>query len=1039
MKTILNIGQISEDKITQQNNKLAKGNYNEKQNFYKTTDELWRERCEIIKYLLNRKCYESYTHVALYDPIGKFNIQDTRDEFMMNYCKYIYSLGLTHESYLYVEESVGKDASPVRLDVDIVAPKEVFEENKHLYTQDIILKILNSVVGLIIEMTDNKFFGEQPTEEEESKEESDDEEEEIVHEKPIKNYLPLCLTSVLFEKKAMRIKNDKCKDGFHIQFPFLYMSTSNLKLYFQPKLKERLKKEKLEQFGNGIVFDYDDTSNKVWLLYGGLKDPNSSTYRVTNTFVCKANFVIQRKLPVAVNHEVMNLENSKMKGPKTLTSIVKRFGLTNFRHKKIDFETPIQGVKNLAEFYYPYIFSTESLGRKTITLKSSYMQSLFKPSVNARKDTVYLSVGEIKNNLEMVKAFAEKKLINVEERMTDHNNWYAFGNLLYSLSNGSEEGLNLWIELSARAREHCRDSARCTVMWMGSSFHSSATIGSLYYYARIDNPVKYNEYMQQEQKNYFHSILNAVNTKEIESIFNDMECAKFIYRQFNGEWIFDPHSSKWYTFNRVRWEQEFKIRSRIYEFLKGRIEMCKEELVNYKNELNKKIFTQKPNVIEEMNLMNDDEGDDDEESMRDGNKKQLQETYSSAEDKVLSDKNKSISSLLAKIGRVTKLGTIEMACQSYFADQHFVDKLDNNPSLLGFDNGVLDLAKKTFRSSIPEDYISKSCNYNFPIEMTDSDDRVRQVDEFLDKLYPDIEIKEYIMNYFSRLLTGGNPKKEFMMLIGDADNGKTTIQRLLGAAFGDYATNLPSSVIVERTRGGNATPELDMIKGTRLVIIAEPKKGEQIDTALIKKFTGNDQIYARGLFKDGKFFEMLAKFLLAFNDMPVVHSADKAFWIRSRLIPHSSTFASEGVPEDPQEQIARKIFKRDDELTNKIGGQFKQAFMWMMYQEFLKNKYIPAPAEVLSMTENCKKDADHISEYILERTDPNKGAQVSVKTLYEGLYQWFKSKGYPQSSVPVSMQHLKDDIRRSGKFVLVSNNESIIDRALKSSAVQDLS
>jgi phage/plasmid-associated DNA primase len=45
----------------------------------------------------------------------------------------------------------------------------------------------------------------------------------------------------------------------------------------------------------------------------------------------------------------------------------------------------------------------------------------------------------------------------------------------------------------------------------------------------------------------------------------------------------------------------------------------------------------------------------------------------------------------------------------------FMDLLDNNKNLIGFENGVYDLVQSRFRHGQSDDYVSKSVGYNYEI------------------------------------------------------------------------------------------------------------------------------------------------------------------------------------------------------------------------------------------------------------------------------------------------------------------------------------
>ena len=65
-----------------------------------------------------------------------------------------------------------------------------------------------------------------------------------------------------------------------------------------------------------------------------------------------------------------------------------------------------------------------------------------------------------------------------------------------------------------------------------------------------------------------------------------------------------------------------------------------------------------------------------------------------------------------------------------FYEPRFEDKLDANPKLLGFENGVYDLDNDEFREGRPEDYVSLSAGINY-IEYDVDNPYIEEIDDFM--------------------------------------------------------------------------------------------------------------------------------------------------------------------------------------------------------------------------------------------------------------------------------------------------------------------
>ncbi|KAJ3235303.1 hypothetical protein HDU81_000654 [Chytriomyces hyalinus] len=78
-------------------------------------------------------------------------------------------------------------------------------------------------------------------------------------------------------------------------------------------------------------------------------------------------------------------------------------------------------------------------------------------------------------------------------------------------------------------------------------------------------------------------------------------------------------------------------------------------------------------------------------------------------------------------------------------DRNFGNKLDANPALIGFTNGVYDLEAEEFRDSNPTDYMTMSCNYAFEQKV---DPVIRaEIDKFFQDIQPDEAVRRYLQKF----------------------------------------------------------------------------------------------------------------------------------------------------------------------------------------------------------------------------------------------------------------------------------------------------
>lgn len=962
------------------------------------------------------------THGSMYEPYGNFMIpSNQRDAFMQSFCRYIYQCSPSLHSFLYIAEARQSAITPLVFDIDIKVELKDCKQistSPHFYNDRYVEKVIEIVNEILIETLEIEML--------------------LSHARKTDNDLAILdlLTCIVLEKKEKRF-SPSCgwKDGFHLHYPYVMLDVDFIHLHLFDKIKKKFDAS-IESLSPCIV-NLDDVSKKNWLMYGCMKSPTSQAYLATKVKCCvvtvEDNIITSSAVdddsfsaslcPLKLIDESGNPINI-LKFPNDFREELKHDNLTHSENlfKKIspklskliegtdlDYEPDDEELGILDEairYYLPYILSVEPLGRSKIELSKAAKearQQIIPAIFKERTIASPLSAEDVKDNLETFSNFIENGILNTKKRASDFNDWLRMGFALFSASNGNEEGLKLWHRFSQSCPEKY-NSDDCTKRWYRSNT-GQITMGSIIHWAKEDNPKKFEEW----QKERYRSHLRQITQKEKSSVAcSDYACTKLIYEIFGSTWRYVPNNGGgvWYDFVGHRWVNHGKAP----EKLRLICDTIKKHLTAEMDERLK--------LIDEEKKAKDDEIDI---KARKSKRDEIEFIYKSA---------------MTKVESSSRLHSILTLCASFFTDHDFVTKLDTNPSLLGFNNGVLDLDRKEFRKEgRPEDFISMTTGYDYDDDLTHDSQSVIEVKRFLFQLYPDSEIRNYIVNYFARLLKGGNPFKEFMMLLGDANNGKSTVQNLLRETFGDYAKVLPASIITSRAKPESASPYLSEVEGKRLILIAEPPPNERIDSALVKMYTGNDRIMSRRLFTEPHEFVPLAKYLLAFNDAPTVNGGDQAFWNRARIVPHKSTFVDD-APESESEQIRQKRFRTNPELSGKIGQLYRIPFMWLLMDEFKRSgeKPIKPPNEVLQRTAEYRRDNDYITQYILEKTEPATDCCVNIKTLFEGATSWFRSHSLPFEFGNIGQ--FRDAIRRGGHFQSNDGFTSINGYKYKANMVQ---
>ena len=107
-----------------------------------------------------------------------------------------------------------------------------------------------------------------------------------------------------------------------------------------------------------------------------------------------------------------------------------------------------------------------------------------------------------------------------------------------------------------------------------------------------------------------------------------------------------------------------------------------------------------------------------------------------------------------------------------FADVNIDKKMDSNPYLIGFNNGIYDLDSGTFRSGKPEDYVSMSVEYDY-VDFNGNEPVFDDLDRYFKNLFKNIEIREYVLRSLASRLEGQNNNCQINIWTGSASNGKS--------------------------------------------------------------------------------------------------------------------------------------------------------------------------------------------------------------------------------------------------------------------------
>lgn len=350
-----------------------------------------------------------------------------------------------------------------------------------------------------------------------------------------------------------------------------------------------------------------------------------------------------------------------------------------------------------------------------------------------------------------------------------------------------------------------------------------------------------------------------------------------------------------------------------------------------------------------------------------------------------------MQAVASRLGQTSDKKNIMTEAKELFYDSEFLEKLDANPYLTCFENGVVDFKQGVFRRATPEDYLAKCTKINY-IPKTEHDPQiVAEIRDFMCKLFPDKEIHDYMWEHLAASMIGVLPNQTWNIYIGDGQNGKSMLIKAMEYVLGEYKGTLAINLLTDR-RGkvGGAMPEVLSLKGLRLAVAQEPQKGDRINDGVVKQLTsGIDTIQARGLYmaQAEEFYPQFEMVLLT-NYLMEIQSNDHGTWRRIRVVPFKSLFTDNPVDNDPEKPYQ---FKIDRSLEERLAG-WKEVLASMLVEiAFVAMGKVNDCPMVMAASNEYRQSQDCIAEFIADKVIADPSGHISKTELTTEFKIWFET------------------------------------------------
>ena len=235
------------------------------------------------------------------------------------------------------------------------------------------------------------------------------------------------------------------------------------------------------------------------------------------------------------------------------------------------------------------------------------------------------------------------------------------------------------------------------------------------------------------------------------------------------------------------------------------------------------------------------------------------------------------------------------------------DKPDTS-HLLNCRNGTINLKTGELLPHNPENYITHCANVDYnPYAHS------IVVDDFLQAILPDFDTRAAILRFLGYSITGSVTEEAAMFARGSGSNGKSTLTKTLLQILGDYAGIVNSDVLLSAYHSKDvdgANPAVANLRGKRLAVGTDSKRGYKLDDSTIKRLCSRDNITARKLHENPIEFSPTHKLWISGNDFPDLKSVDdNGVNRRLVLVDFTQTFTGANCDPDLDVKLATEQAK----------------------------------------------------------------------------------------------------------------------------------
>lgn len=373
---------------------------------------------------------------------------------------------------------------------------------------------------------------------------------------------------------------------------------------------------------------------------------------------------------------------------------------------------------------------------------------------------------------------------------------------------------------------------------------------------------------------------------------------------------------------------------------------------------------------------------------------------------------KVINDTTVKLKRTNDKNNILTEFSDMCKDTKFPSTLNRSEYILPTNDGnVLDMQTLALTKRTIKHNFSFECNAKL-IPYDENNKDFEKVDKYFNDLFcGNKETISCVINILKSVFIG-KPLRYIYICIGSGSNGKSLLFKILNKIFGKFMDVISENVIIEQKGNKSAlNTEIEKLDKCRVGYVTELKETDIFNEKIIKQISGGDEINLRTLHTKDQTITPTCNLFVLTNEMPKFNAEAAAMLNRLITIPFKAKFPVESKFEKDMLDISDYIFT------------------YIMCRGVISDKFILSKEMIEDKNTHAENNTDTtFADYFNSRlvdcvNDKKENKLLSVNSLRIGFENYCKSNNLINT---VSQRKFGSKLRELGYTLKESNSKLML-------------